>query len=117
MKTSACRQPAKNESSAEKPPRTRPARSAPAPRYPRITTGSLRVGLGREARRTLGEQRLRVEDAVLSEPALRDHRDARLEDVRERAGVLDRERVRSVLLRERHVQSALALLHVVGDDP
>src|SRR6266581_820169 len=38
MKTASSRAPAQKESSVENPPRTRPARRAPPPRYPRITT-------------------------------------------------------------------------------
>src|SRR5450759_662497 len=70
-----------------------------------------------EARRALGQQRRRVKDAVRAQAALGDHGDAGLEDVRERPAVLDRHGCRPILLSERHVQPAVALLNVGLDHP
>src|SRR5207253_8781633 len=188
MKAALSRQPAQKLSSAEKPPITIPASSAPAPRKPRITTPEVRrifaasaagaketpstrgsasrrcpteraqkstlasaptpgvpaksqiswggsapgrlgredarnfggvilrslgVRLGGEARRTLREQRPRMEHAVAAQLALGDDGDARPEDVGQRARVLHRDRRGFVLLSERHVQPAARPLHVV----
>src|SRR6202158_6431892 len=128
------RRPAQNESTAAKPPMTRAARRAPAPTYPRITAPtsakrppvakraesrkfeSLRVRSGGEARGALGEKRARVEHAVTPKLAFRDHRDARLENIRKGPRVLDRHRCGAVLLGERHAQPAIAILNVALDD-
>src|ERR1700736_6251380 len=117
-----CRQPAQKERAIEKTPMTSAASSAPAPRYPRITAPtspkrsarakrvesrpgeSLRVRGGREPGGALGQQRASVKHAVPAELAFGHHGDARLEDVRQRPGVVDRHRGGRVLLSEPHAE-------------